>query len=98
MLTQQAEKLVRREGYDVDIDLLIELAKETNTALELNANPNRLDLSAENIRKAQEAGVKIMINTDAHKMETLDHMKIGVSTAKKGWLKKTYGPKYINEE
>ena len=81
-------KIGRRDGYDVDIDLLIELAKETNTALELNANPNRLDLSAENIRKAQEAGVKIMINTDAHKKETLDHMKIGVSTAKKGWLKK----------
>ena len=44
------------------------------------------------LRKAQEAGVKIMINTDAHKKETLDHMKIGVSTAKKGWLKKSYGP------
>ncbi|WP_338470451.1 DNA polymerase/3'-5' exonuclease PolX [Niallia sp. XMNu-256] len=82
-------KIGRRDGYDVDMDLLIQLAKETNTALELNANPNRLDLSAENLRKAQEAGVKIMINTDAHKRETLDHMKIGVSTAKKGWLKKS---------
>jgi DNA polymerase (family X) len=82
-------KIGKRKGYDVDMDLLIQLAKETNTALELNANPNRLDLSAENIRKAQEAGVKIMINTDAHKMETLEHMKIGVSTAKKGWIKKT---------
>ena len=46
-------KIGKRKGYDVDIDLLIQLAKETNTALELNANPNRLDLSAENIRKAQ---------------------------------------------
>ena len=82
-------KIGKRKGYDVDIDLLIQLAKETNTALELNANPNRLDLSSENIRKAGEAGVKIMINTDAHKMETLDHMNIGVSTAKKGWIKKT---------
>jgi DNA polymerase (family X) len=81
-------KIGKRKGYEVDMDLLIQLAKETNTALELNANPNRLDLSAENIRKAQSAGVKIMINTDAHKMETLDHMKIGVSTAKKGWIKK----------
>ena len=82
-------KIGKRKGYDVDIDLLIQLAKETNTALELNANPNRLDLSSENIRKAGEAGVKIMINTDAHKMETLEHMKIGVSTAIKGWMKKT---------
>lgn len=78
----------RRDGYDVDIDLLIQLAKETNTALELNANPNRLDLSAENLKKAQEAGVKLMINTDAHKVDTLAHMEIGVSTAKKGRIQK----------
>ncbi|MDQ1144812.1 DNA polymerase (family 10) [Bacillus sp. SORGH_AS 510] len=82
-------KIGRREGYDVDIDMLIELAKETNTALELNANPNRLDLASEYLRKAQETGVKILINTDAHKMDTLKHMEIGVSTAKKGWIKKS---------
>jgi DNA polymerase (family X) len=82
-------KIGRREGYDVDIDMLIELAKETNTALELNANPNRLDLKAEYLRKAQDAGVKLVINTDAHKKETLSHMGVGVSTAKKGWIKKS---------
>ncbi|MCM3568344.1 DNA polymerase/3'-5' exonuclease PolX [Neobacillus mesonae] len=82
-------KIGRRDGYDVDIDLLIELAKETNTALELNANPNRLDLKADYLRKAQEAGVRIFINTDAHRMETLSHMEIGVSAAKKGWIKKS---------
>lgn len=82
-------KIGRRDGYPVDMDLLIELAKETNTALELNANPNRLDLAAEHLRKAQEAGVKIIINTDAHRMETLKHMEIGVSAAKKGWIKKS---------
>ncbi|MDQ0245845.1 DNA polymerase (family 10) [Bacillus fengqiuensis] len=77
----------RREGYDVDMDMLIELAKETNTALELNANPHRLDLAAEHLRKAQEAGVKLVINTDAHNMEMLEHMEIGVSTAVKGWIR-----------
>ncbi|MEH7116577.1 DNA polymerase/3'-5' exonuclease PolX [Neobacillus vireti] len=82
-------KIGRREGYDVDVDLLIQLAKETNTALELNANPNRLDLSAEYLRKAQEHGVKILINTDAHQLDTLKHMEIGVSAAKKGWIKKS---------
>ncbi|MEH7376086.1 DNA polymerase/3'-5' exonuclease PolX [Neobacillus drentensis] len=82
-------KIGRREGYEVDIDLLIQLAKETNTALELNANPNRLDLAAEYLRRAQDAGVKILINTDAHKMDTLKHMEIGVSAAKKGWIKKS---------
>ncbi|MBH9967034.1 DNA polymerase/3'-5' exonuclease PolX [Bacillus enclensis] len=78
----------RREGYDVEVDLLIKLAKETDTALELNANPNRLDLSAENIRKAQESGVKLFINTDAHSHEHLEFMNIGVAAAKKGWIKK----------
>ncbi|MCD7032835.1 DNA polymerase/3'-5' exonuclease PolX [Metabacillus sp. GX 13764] len=78
----------KRKGYEPDVDLLIKLAKETNTALELNANPNRLDLSAENIRKAQAAGVKIMINTDAHSLDMLEHMPIGVSAAKKGWIEK----------
>jgi len=79
----------RRDGYDVDIDMLIELAKQTNTALELNANPHRLDLASEHLRKAQEAGVKIVINTDAHKMDTLEHMEIGVSAARKGWIKES---------
>ncbi|QGQ47463.1 DNA polymerase/3'-5' exonuclease PolX [Metabacillus sediminilitoris] len=76
----------KRKGYDVDVEMLIQLAKETDTALELNANPNRLDLSAEHIRKAQAAGVKLVINTDAHNKEMLEHMTIGVSTAKKGWV------------
>jgi DNA polymerase (family X) len=78
----------RREGYPVDIDMLIQLAKETNTVLELNANPHRLDLSAENVRKAQVAGVKIAINTDAHHKDTLSHMEIGVASARKGWILK----------
>lgn len=78
----------RRDGYDVDIELLIELAKETNTALELNANPHRLDLAAHWLKKAQEKGVKVMINTDAHNLGMLEHMEIGVASARKGWLKK----------
>lgn len=78
----------KRKGYDVNIDMLIQLAKETDTALELNANPQRLDLSAEHIRKAQEAGVKVVINTDAHNIDMLDDMGIGISTAKKGWIER----------
>ena len=65
------------------------LQHETNTALELNANPNRLDLAAPYLRKAQEAGVTIVINTDAHNIDMLEHMEIGVSAAKKGWVKKS---------
>lgn len=78
----------RRDGYKVNVEKLIEKAGETNTALELNANPNRLDLSAKWLKLAQEAGVKLAINTDAHSYQMLEHMKYGVSIAKKGWINK----------
>ncbi|MFN7250716.1 MAG: DNA polymerase/3'-5' exonuclease PolX [Anaerobacillus sp.] len=78
----------KREGYDVDVELLIDIAIETDTALELNANPHRLDLSALWIKKAQEKGARIIINTDAHNLDMLEHMEIGVASARKGWLKK----------
>lgn len=78
----------RRDGYPVDLDKLIDKAKETNTALEINANPNRLDLSAEWVRKAQAKGVSIAINTDAHSYSMLEHMKYGVGIARKGWIRK----------
>lgn len=78
----------KRQGYDVDLEMLIEIAKKTNTALECNANPYRLDLSAEWLKKAQDAGVKVVINTDAHQIDMLEHMEIGVATARRGWIKK----------
>jgi DNA polymerase (family 10) len=78
----------KRSGYNVNVDKLIEKAKETNTALEINANPNRLDLSADWVQKAQESGVTLAINTDAHSYQMLDHMAYGVSVARKGWIKK----------
>ena len=78
----------RRKGYDADIDLLLELASETNTAVELNANPNRLDLAPEYLRKAQDMGVKIAINTDAHYKDTMKHMEIGAAVARKGFIRK----------
>lgn len=81
--------LGRRNGYRVGMEKLIEKAKETNTALEINANPNRLDLSATHAKMAQEAGVKLVINTDAHSYETLDFMEYGVRTAKRGWIQKS---------
>ncbi|WP_409302068.1 DNA polymerase/3'-5' exonuclease PolX [Peribacillus sp. SCS-155] len=79
----------RRTGYEVDYEVLIQLAKETNTALELNANPHRLDLAAPYLKAAQDAGITIVINTDAHSIDMLEDMPIGVSYAKKGWLKKS---------
>lgn len=78
----------RRDGYAVDLDWLIELAKETNTALELNANPHRLDLAPEWLKKAQEVGVHIAINTDSHKYETFSFMEIGTGVARRAMLHK----------
>lgn len=77
----------RREGYPVNMDQLFKKAKETNTILELNANPQRFDLSAEWVRKAQDEGVQIAINTDAHNKETLNLMTEGVKVGRRGWLK-----------
>lgn len=76
----------KRHGYQVNMEKLIQLAAETGTALELNANPQRLDLAAAHLEAAKAAGVKIAINTDAHDKKHLDFMKIGVRAAKKGWL------------
>ncbi|OLN22641.1 DNA polymerase/3'-5' exonuclease PolX [Domibacillus antri] len=77
----------RRDGYSVDMQELIKLAAESNTALELNANPHRLDLSADHLKMAQEAGVKIFINTDAHTIDHLEFMETGASAGRKGWLR-----------
>lgn len=79
--------LGKRSGYRADVGRLIKLASETGTALELNANRNRLDLSAEWVRKAQEAGVKIAIDTDSHSMKMIDEMGLGVRTAARGWVR-----------
>ncbi|GGC93333.1 DNA polymerase/3'-5' exonuclease PolX [Thalassobacillus devorans] len=89
MIAHPTGRLIgRRKGYSVDLDTLIEKAEQTGTILELNANPNRLDLNWETLIKAQEAGVHIAINTDAHNYSMLDHMRIGVGAARKGWLRK----------
>ena len=77
----------RRPGYKVNVEKLIERAKETDTALELNANPQRFDLATEWLEAAQNAGVKLAINTDAHRGGTLVHMEYGVKMGRKAWLK-----------
>jgi len=80
--------LSRREGYVVDVNAIFEKAAATGKALEINAYPDRLDLSDLNARKAVEMGVKLVINTDAHQLEQLRYMKFGVGTARRGWVTK----------
>ena len=78
----------RREPYAVDVGAVIEAAERTGTFLEINANPNRRDLSENYAREAAAAGVKLVIDSDAHGPETLANMRYGVATARRGWLTK----------
>ncbi|MDX6478578.1 MAG: polymerase [Gaiellaceae bacterium] len=83
-----ARKLNIRLGADVDIERVVEKAVETGTFLEINAQPNRLDLRDTHARVAGEAGVKIPVDTDAHQLSALGHMPIGVAQARRAWLTK----------
>ncbi|WOV83152.1 DNA polymerase/3'-5' exonuclease PolX [Sporosarcina jeotgali] len=78
----------KRDGYNPDVPQLIEWAAKYGKILELNASPHRLDLDKEYLEMAQQAGVLISINTDAHATEQLEIMSIGVEYAQKAWLKK----------
>ncbi|WP_179946575.1 DNA polymerase/3'-5' exonuclease PolX [Listeria sp. ILCC804] len=78
----------RRNPYLVNMEELVKMAQGAKTALELNANPERLDLNAEHLQLAKENHVKIAINTDAHDTRHLDFMELGVRAATKGWLSK----------
>jgi DNA polymerase (family 10) len=82
-----------RDPYDVDMDRVIEAAHKRNCHLELNAGPDRLDLTDIHAQAAKSAGVKIAISTDAHSAAGLDHMRFGVDQARRGWLE---APDVIN--
>ena len=81
--------LNRRDPYAVDVSRLIQEAKSTNTALELNSYPDRLDLAVPYVREAVSAGVKITIDTDAHDETALSFIKFGVIQARRAWVEKT---------
>ena len=79
----------RREPYPVDMEELVKVARDTGVLLELNAQPDRLDLRDSHLQMAREAGVKIVISTDAHRVPELDYMSYGVDQARRGWLEKS---------
>jgi DNA polymerase (family X) len=81
----------RREPYGVDVEAVAEAAARTGTMIEINGNPNRRDLSEHHARLACDAGVTIVLNTDAHGVDTLNNMSYAVATARRAWL----GPKDI---
>jgi DNA polymerase (family 10) len=78
-------KIGERPPYDADWDAVFEAAAKTGTALEINANPIRLDLSAELVRRALAAGCGLSIGSDAHAPEHFDFLRLGVLTARRGW-------------
>ncbi|HEY8779952.1 MAG TPA: DNA polymerase/3'-5' exonuclease PolX [Solirubrobacterales bacterium] len=80
--------LLRREPYPINVELVAQAAARTGTMLEINGNPNRRDLSERHARLAAEAGAMIVLNTDAHRVSTLDNMQYGLATARRAWLTK----------
>ena len=78
-------KLPDREGADLDWDAVLKAAADTGTALEINANPRRLDLDDVQTRRAVDMGIKLAINTDAHHPDHFAFLTYGVATARRGW-------------
>ena len=83
-----ARKINIRTPADVSIERVVEKAVETGTFLEINSQPNRLDLRDTHARLVGEAGVKVAVNTDAHQLSALQHMEMGVAQARRAWLTK----------
>ena len=79
-------RIGKRPGVDVDFTELFRACAETGTALEINAQPQRLDLPSDHIKAARDAGVKFAIDTDSHAVGALAFMRFGVGTAQRGWL------------
>lgn len=75
-----------RESYQVDIDKIMDMAAKTGTILEINAYPERLDLNDVYCRMAKDKGVQLAIETDAHSVDGLEFMNLGVDVARRGWL------------
>jgi DNA polymerase (family 10) len=79
--------LPAREPVAVDMEAIFQAALRTNTALEINAMPSRLDLKDTHIYRARELGVKLVISTDAHSSGHLDFMRFGIGVARRGWCR-----------
>jgi len=78
--------LGRREPFQLEMEEVLQAARDLDVAVEINANPSRLDLNDVHAHRAKELGVKVCINTDAHSVQRLDHMSYGVDQARRAWL------------
>lgn len=80
--------LKKRDEYQVDFDKILRAAKQFGVVLEINSHPTRLDLNDLNTKRAIEAGVGLVINTDSHHQDQLRYMKLGIAQARRGWAEK----------
>ncbi len=78
--------LLKRPGYEIEIERIIQHAASAGCFFEINSSPDRLDLSAENARLADQAGIRIAINTDAHSVRELDLIQYGIGQARRAGL------------
>jgi DNA polymerase (family 10) len=89
MLAHPTGRLIGvRDAYEIDTEEVLRAAKATNTAVEINSYPERLDLTDINCRRAKELGVMLAVTTDSHILEHFDNMRYGLSVARRGWLEK----------
>ena len=79
-------RIGRRAPVDVDLDEVFKACARTGTAIEIDSHPDRLDLASDYIRLARRHGVKFSIDSDAHSIGHLAHMRYGIGTAQRGWL------------
>ncbi len=92
----------KRDPYEVDIEQLVDTAQETDTRLEINSFPDRLDLDDMHAKLAKDHGVGFVLGTDSHSINHLEFMRFGIATARRGWLEKkdilnTYSLKEIEK-
>jgi DNA polymerase (family X) len=93
-------QILKRDPYQFDLEKVFAAAKKNGVILELNGNPERLDLCDRHVKLARDKGMKIIISTDAHRPAHFDFMRFGVMTARRGWMEKqdvlnTYPPQKL---
>jgi DNA polymerase (family 10) len=93
-------QVLRRDPFNFDLERVFNAAKRLGVILELNGNPERLDLCDRHVKLARDKGMKLIISTDAHHPEHLKFMRYGVMTARRGWMEKrsilnTYPPEKL---
>ena len=79
--------LLKREGYELDIERILEHAKANGCLFEINSRPDRLDLSDEHAKLARDLGIRVAVNTDAYAVRELDFISVGINQARRAWLR-----------